>query len=108
MNRVVITGLGAVSALGSDARALAEGLRAADHEILNEVVINQVLVSFGEPAVTRAVIAKVKSDGACWCGGSEWRGQPAMRISVCSWATTEEDVQMSLAAIRRIAEECRR
>jgi len=60
------------------------------------------------PAVTRAVIAKVQSDGACWCGGSEWRGQPAMRISVCSWATTEEDVQMSLAAIRRIAEECRR
>jgi glutamate/tyrosine decarboxylase-like PLP-dependent enzyme len=90
------------------ARRFAEGLRAAGHEILNEVVINQVLVSFGEPAVTRAVIAKVQSDGTCWCGGTEWHGRPAMRISVSSWATTEEDVEMSLAAIRRIAEECRR
>ena len=90
------------------ARRFAEGLRAAGYEILNEVVINQVLVSFGEPDVTRAVIAKVQSDGTCWCGGTEWHGRPAMRISVSSWATTEEDVEMSLAAIRRIAEECRR
>jgi len=71
------------------------------------VAINQVLVSFGEPAVTRAVIAKVQSDGTCWCGGTEWRGRPAMRISVSSWATSDQDVEMSLAAIRRIAEECR-
>jgi glutamate/tyrosine decarboxylase-like PLP-dependent enzyme len=89
------------------ARRFAEGLRAAGHEILNDVVINQVLVSFGEPAVTRAVIAKVQSDGTCWCGGTEWRGQPAMRISVSSWVTSDEDVEMSLAAIRRIARECR-
>ena len=81
------------------ARRFADGLRAAGHEILNEVVINQVLVSFGEPAVTRAVIAKVQSEGTCWCGGTEWHGRPAMRISVSSWATTEEDVEMSLAAI---------
>ncbi len=90
------------------ARRFAEGLRAAGHEILNEVVINQVLVSFGDPDVTRAVIAKVQSDGTCWCGGTEWHGRPAMRISVSSWATTEEDVEMSLAAIRRIAEESTR
>jgi glutamate/tyrosine decarboxylase-like PLP-dependent enzyme len=86
----------------------ADGLRAAGYEILNEVVINQVLVSFGDPAVTRAVIARVQAEGTCWCGGTEWHGRPAMRISVSSWATTEEDVEMSLAAIRRIAEECRR
>jgi glutamate/tyrosine decarboxylase-like PLP-dependent enzyme len=89
------------------ARRFAEGLRAGGHEILNEVVINQVLVSFGEPAATRAVIAKVQSEGTCWCGGTEWHGRPAMRISVSSWATTEEDVEMSLAAILRIAEESR-
>src|SRR5450759_181046 len=47
------------------ARRFAEGLRAAGHEILNEVVINQVLVSFGEPAVIRAVIAKVQAEGTC-------------------------------------------
>ena len=90
------------------ARRFAEGLRAAGYEILNEVVINQVLVSFGEPAVTCAVIAKVQSEGTCWCGGTEWRGRPAMRISVSSWVTSDEDVEMSLAAIRRIAEECRK
>jgi len=87
------------------AQRFAEGLRAAGYQILNDVVINQVLVSFGEPVVTRAVIAKVQADGTCWCGGTEWHGRPAMRISVSSWATTEEDVEMSLAAIRRIAEE---
>jgi hypothetical protein len=92
----------------ANARRFAEGLRAAGHEILNEVVINQVLVSFGEPAVTRDVIAKVQSEGTCWCGGTAWHGRAAMRISVSSWATTEEDVEMSLAAIVRIAEECRR
>ena len=90
------------------ARQFANGLREASYEILNDVVINQVLVSFGEPAVTRAVIAKVQSDGTCWCGGTEWHGRPAMRISVSSWATTDEDVEMSLAAIKRIAAECRR
>jgi glutamate/tyrosine decarboxylase-like PLP-dependent enzyme len=90
------------------ARRFAEGLGASGYEILNEVAINQVLVSFGDPGVTRDVIAKVQADGTCWCGGTEWHGRPAMRISVSSWATTEEDVEMSLAAICRIAEECRR
>ncbi len=89
------------------ARRFAEGLRNAGYEILNEVVINQVLVSFGEPDVTRDVIAKVQADGICWCGGTGWHGRPAMRISVSSWATTEEDVELSLGAIRRIAANCR-
>ena len=89
------------------ARMFAEGLREAGAEILNEVVINQVLVSFGPPDLTRAVIAKVQQEGVCWCGGSEWQGRTAMRISVSSWATTADDVQASLAAIRRAAAECR-
>jgi threonine aldolase len=89
------------------ARRFAEGLREAGHEILNDVVINQVLVSFGEPEVTRAVIAAVQGEGTCWCGGTEWRGQPAMRISVSSWATTDEDVEVSLSAMIRVAAECR-
>ena len=69
------------------------------------MVINQVLVSFGEPAVTRAVISKVQSEGTCWCGGTVWQGQAAMRISVSSWATTEDDVERSLAAMLRVAAE---
>ncbi len=83
------------------AARFADGLRALGCDILNEVVINQVLVSFGSDADTRAVIDHVQRDGTCWCGGTEWHGRAAMRISVSSWITTAEDVDQSLAAIRR-------
>ena len=82
-------------------RAIADGLRGMGGDVLNEVVINQVLVSFGSDADTRAVIEHVQQDGTCWCGGTEWHGRAAMRISVSSWATTDEDVDRSLAAIGR-------
>jgi glutamate/tyrosine decarboxylase-like PLP-dependent enzyme len=85
------------------ASRFAEGLSAAGHEILNEVVINQVLVSFGDPETTERVIADVQSDGTCWCGGTVWQGRTAMRISVSSWATTDDDVERSLAAILSLA-----
>jgi len=81
----------------------AEGLRAAGYCVLNEVVLNQVLVSFGSSERTREVIARVQRDGTCWCGGTVWQGHTAMRISVSSWATTEADVERSLAAILRAA-----
>ena len=70
---------------------------------LNEVVLNQVLVSFGDDEATKRIIADVQNDGVCWCGGTQWRGRAAMRISVSSWKTTEDDVDRSLAAIVRIA-----
>jgi threonine aldolase len=85
------------------ARHLAAGLERAGYQVLNEVVLNQVLVSFGAPEVTRQVIAGIQADGTCWCGGTVWQGQTAMRISVSSWATTEEDVERSLQAIIRLA-----
>jgi glutamate/tyrosine decarboxylase-like PLP-dependent enzyme len=88
------------------ARRFAEGLRAAGHTVLNEVVINQVLVRFGSDETTQAVIEAVQRDGTCWCGGTIWRGQRAMRISVSSWVTDEEDVEWSLDAIVRAAEQC--
>lgn len=87
------------------ARQFATGLQAAGYEVLNEVVLNQVLVSFGDDETTRRVIAAVQSDGTCWCGGTVWQGRAAMRISVSSWATTEEDVERSLAAIQSSAEQ---
>jgi glutamate/tyrosine decarboxylase-like PLP-dependent enzyme len=83
------------------ARRFADGLAAAGFEILNDVVLNQVLVSFGPPEATQRVIAAVQADGTCWCGGTVWQGRCAMRISVCSWATTDDDVERSLAAIVR-------
>jgi glutamate/tyrosine decarboxylase-like PLP-dependent enzyme len=85
------------------AQSFADGLRKAGFEVLNDIVINQVLVSFGRPEVTREVIRRVQEDGTCWCGGTVWQGKTAMRISVSSWATTDADVQKSLAAIVRIA-----
>jgi glutamate/tyrosine decarboxylase-like PLP-dependent enzyme len=81
------------------------GFRAAGFEVLNDVVINQVLVSFGSPEATREVIRRVQEEGTCWCGGTVWQGKTAMRISVSSWATTEADIDRSLAAIVRIARE---
>jgi glutamate/tyrosine decarboxylase-like PLP-dependent enzyme len=85
------------------ATRFAEGLAAAGHRVLNEVVLNQVLVSFGDDERTRRVIAALQADGTCWCGGTVWQGKAAMRISVSSWATTEEDVERSLAAMLRVA-----
>jgi glutamate/tyrosine decarboxylase-like PLP-dependent enzyme len=85
------------------ASRFAEGLDAAGFEILNTVELNQVLVSFGEPDVTARVITALQAEGTCWCGTTVWQGRSAMRISVSSWATTEEDVERSLAAIIRVA-----
>jgi len=90
------------------AQAFAQGLREAGFDVLNDVVINQLLVSFGAPGVTQEVIRRVQEDGTCWCGGTVWQGKTAMRISVSSWATTEMDVERSLQAIVRIARECRK
>jgi len=84
------------------AKVFADRLQGAGFEILNEVVLNQVLVSFGSPEETQRVIAEVQKDGTCWCGGTQWHGRTSMRISVSNWETTEEDVERSLAAIIRI------
>ena len=85
------------------ARRFAEGLRAAGYQLLNDVVLNQVLVSFGDDRTTSEVIRGVQRDGTCWCGGTRWGGRTAMRISVSSWATTGDDVERSLAAILEVA-----
>ena len=66
-------------------------------------MLNQVLVSFGDPETTNRVIADIQADGTGWCGGTVWQGQTAMRISVSSWATTEADVERSLEAMLRVA-----
>lgn len=89
------------------AQRFAEGLREAGFEVLNDVVVNQVLVSFGSPEVTREVIERLQQDGTCWCGGTVWHGKTAMRISVSSWATTAADVNRSLEAMIQIARESR-
>jgi len=86
------------------AERFAEGLRDAGHEVLNDVVLNQVVVAFGDTERTRRVVAAIQADGTCWAGTTEWKGRTAMRISVSSWATTDEDVERSLEAMLRAAE----
>lgn len=81
------------------AQRFAAGLKAAGFEVLNEVVLNQVLVSFGDARETARVIARLQADGTCWAGPTVWQGKSAMRISVSSWVTTEDDVELSLKAM---------
>ena len=85
------------------ARRFAEGLQAAGFNVLNDVVLNQVLVAFGDAETTNRVVSEIQTEGTCWCGGTVWQGQTAMRISVSSWATTDADVERSLEAMVRIA-----
>jgi len=87
------------------ARRFAAGLAAAGYEVLNEVVLNQVVVAFGDAERTRRVVAAVQADGTCWCGSTTWQGRTGMRISVSGGATTDADVEKSLAAMLRIARE---
>jgi glutamate/tyrosine decarboxylase-like PLP-dependent enzyme len=88
--------------------------------VLNDVVLNQVLVQFRPPAgddgtaaaLTEAVIAGVQKEGTCWVGGTRWKGQAAMRVSISNWSTTPEDIDRSAAAIVAVLNgaglECRR
>jgi glutamate/tyrosine decarboxylase-like PLP-dependent enzyme len=86
------------------ASRFAAGLREAGYEVLNDVSLNQVLVSFGDDARTWRVIDALQREGTCWCSGTTWQGRAAMRISVSSHATSAADVEASLAAMRRVAE----
>lgn len=98
------------------ASRFADGLAAAGFEVINRcpgggVELNQVLVRFGDDATTKRAIEMIQRDGTCWVGGTDWggglrpgaRGPHAMRISTSSWATTDEDVELSLEAMIRCA-----
>ncbi|MCX6952167.1 MAG: pyridoxal-dependent decarboxylase, partial [Verrucomicrobia bacterium] len=89
----------------AQARRFAEKLSAAGHTILNEVVLNQVLVTFGDAERTKRVIAGIQNEGTCWAGVTVWQGHTAMRISVSSWRTTDADVDRSVEAMIRVARE---
>ncbi len=85
------------------AQRMAEGLTTAGYDVLNDVVLNQVVVAFGDDDTTRRIVAAIQAEGTTWAGGTMWHNRAAMRISVSSWATTEADIERSLEAILRIA-----
>ena len=79
-------------------------------QVLNEVVLNQVLARFSSPSgenITNQVIAAVQAAGVCWCGGTMWAGEPAMRISVSNWRTSENDIDRSAESILQAVERVR-
>ncbi|NIK54349.1 pyridoxal phosphate-dependent decarboxylase family protein [Kribbella shirazensis] len=85
------------------ANRFADALRADGVEVLNEVVLNQVLVRFGDDdAVTRRVVAEVQDEGTCWMSGTTWHGKAAMRISVTNWTTGPDDIDRSAETILKI------
>jgi glutamate/tyrosine decarboxylase-like PLP-dependent enzyme len=88
----------------AQARRFGQLLEAAGYEVLNEIVLNQVLVSFGSAEKTRQVIEAVQAEGTCWAGITVWQDQTAMRISVSSWATTDADVDRSVETMIRLAQ----
>jgi glutamate/tyrosine decarboxylase-like PLP-dependent enzyme len=85
-----------VYGLHERARQFAKELAENGFQILNDVVFNQVLVACDNDSDTEATLKNIQEMRECWCGGSQWFGQKVIRISVCSWATTEEDVTRSV------------
>jgi glutamate/tyrosine decarboxylase-like PLP-dependent enzyme len=90
-----------VDRLCGHAKRFAAGLQEHGFRILNDVVFNQVLVACDNPEHTQATLENIQRSGECWCGGAVWNGEPVIRISVCSWATTAEDVERSVAAFAK-------
>jgi glutamate/tyrosine decarboxylase-like PLP-dependent enzyme len=87
-----------VSGLCEHARLFGEQLVARGFRVLNDVVFNQLVVACDSPEETRATLSEIQSCGVCWCGGAIWRGEPVIRVSVCSWRTTKDDVAKSVEA----------
>jgi glutamate/tyrosine decarboxylase-like PLP-dependent enzyme len=87
-----------VAQLCQHAQTFAKGLTEHQFTIPNEVVFNQVLVQCETSELTQQTLKNIQESGECWCGGSMWHGKPVIRISVCSWATTDDDVQRSIRA----------
>jgi len=89
------------------ARQFAAELTKQQFNIVNDVVFNQVLVCCDTDALTQQTLKHIQEMRVCWCGGSQWHGKDVIRISVCSWATTPEDISLSAASFvkaRQLAE----
>ena len=92
-----------VDRLCRHASSFAAGLeRIPGATVLNDVEFTQVCASFGDDQRTEEVVRRLLADGTAWMTGSTWHDQRVLRISVSNWATTDEDVERSLEALRRV------
>ena len=96
-----------VSQLCARARYFSQLLCSRGFHVLNDVVFNQLVVACDTPEETKAALAKIQSSGVCWCGGAVWQAEPVIRVSVCSWRTTQTDVDLSVAAFETAREHAR-
>jgi glutamate/tyrosine decarboxylase-like PLP-dependent enzyme len=95
---------GLLDGLCANARLFAAGVASIDGaRVENDVVYTQVCATFGSDARTEEVTRRLLADGTAWMSGSRWRGQSVLRISVSNWSTTADDVERSLAALRKAA-----
>ena len=95
-----------VERLCGHAAAFAAGLESTPGAtVVNDVVFTQVCATFGSDDRTDEVVRLLLEDGEAWMSGSTWRGQKVLRISVSNWSTTADDVDRSLAAVRRVLAE---
>ena len=90
-----------VDQLHHHARLFAHLLGENGFTIRNDVVFNQIIVSCDSDGLTQTTLSNIQDSGECWCGGSIWQGTKVIRLSVCSWATTEQDIQRSVKAFIR-------
>lgn len=88
-----------------NAASFAVALKEEGFRVLNDVVFNQVLVACETPPETQRTLENIQRGGVCWCGGTVWEDRPAIRISVCSWTTTADDVAASIEAFVRARKE---
>ena len=89
---------GLIEDLQQKAVYFADCLRQAGFTVLNEVCFNQVLVTSGDPQQTKQLLKLIQASGECWCGGASWHGDDVIRISVCSYRTTRQDIDRSVQA----------
>ena len=80
------------------AKQFEKDMRAHGFRIINEVVFNQVMIACENEELTKATLVNLQNSGECWCGGSTWEGEAVVRVSICSWATTAEDIQRTVNA----------
>lgn len=92
---------GLIDDLCAKARYFAAGLRREGFRVLNDVCFNQVLVACGDADTTQKTLAGIQQSGECWCGPGQWQGETVIRISVCSYRTTQADIDRSIAAFAK-------
>ena len=80
------------------AAQFSEEIKAEGFSVLNEVAFNQVLVTCDSEEETIATLRHLQQSGECWCGSGKWHNTPVIRVSVCSWATTKEDISRTVKA----------